>query len=262
MTAMTESNDDMARYHRQMAFGELGLGGQRALGEASVLIVGVGGLGSWAADLLARAGVGRLVLADDDKVDLTNIHRQGLYDQSDAADRLPKVAAAAGRLAEINSEVQVHPHQVRLDAGNIAELARGAGLIIDGTDNFHARFIINDYCVKGSLPWIFAGVVGAEGQLMPVVPSRTACLRCVFDAPPPPCVDPTCRQAGVLGPAVATMAAMQTVEAIKILSGRLDAVCPCLVKIDLWTNEIQRIRSAPAADCPCCQKRHFDHLDA
>jgi len=244
-----------------MAFGELGLSGQRALQGASVLIVGAGGLGSWAADLLARAGVGRLLLADDDKVDLTNIHRQGLYGQGDAAEGLPKVTAASRRLAEINSTVAVEPHEVRLDASNVAELAGGVDLILDGTDNFHTRFIINDYCVRESVPWIFAGVVGAEGQLMPVVPGRTACLRCVFDAPPPPCADPTCTHAGVLGPAVAAVASIQAVEAIKILSGRLDTICPYLVKIDLWTNEVQRITAAPVPDCPCCIQRHFDYLE-
>jgi molybdopterin/thiamine biosynthesis adenylyltransferase len=259
---MTEPNDNMQRYHRQMAFDEIGLSGQRALQAASVLIVGVGGLGSWVADLLVRSGVGRLVIADDDKVDLTNIHRQGLYDQSHADTGEPKVIAAAGRLAEINSAVIVEPHQLRVDASNLGELADRTDLIIDGTDNFHTRFIINDYSVKHSLPWIFAGVVGAEAQIMPVIPSKTACLRCIFDAPPPPCTDPTCRQAGVLGPAVATIASMQAIEAIKILSGRSDAVSPFLTKIDFWTNQIQRLTTAKSPDCPCCGSGHFDYLHA
>ena len=259
---MTASNDDMLRYQRQMAFGEIGLAGQRALQAASALIVGVGGLGSWVAELLARSGVGRLVIADGDKVDLTNIHRQGLYDQADAAEARAKVLAAARRLAEINSAVIVEARQLRADAGNIAELAGGTDLIVDGTDNFHTRFIINDYSVKYSLPWIFAGVVAAEAQLMPVLPSKTACLRCVFDAPPPACTDPTCREAGVLGPAVATIAAMQAAEAVKILAGRSDAVCPFLTKINFWTNQFQRLAAARSPDCPCCQGRHFDYLDA
>ena len=260
--AMTVSNDDMLRYQRQMAFGEIGLAGQRALQAASVLIVGVGGLGSWAAELLVRSGVGRLVIADDDKVDLTNIHRQGLYDQTDAAQARSKVIAAAGRLAEINSAVTVEARELRADAGNIAELADRTDLIVDGTDNFHTRFIINDYSVKYSRPWIFAGVVGAEAQLMPVLPSQTACLRCIFDAPPPPCTDPTCRETGVLGPAVATVAAMQATEAIKILTGRLDAVSPFLTKIDFWTNQIQRLNAARSPDCTCCRGGRFDYLDA
>jgi molybdopterin-synthase adenylyltransferase len=259
---MTQADDNMQRYHRQMAFGEIGLAGQRALQAASALIVGVGGLGSWVAELLARGGLGRLVIADADRVDMTNIHRQGLYDQSDAAAGEPKVLAATRRLAAINSQVVVQPHQLRVDAGNLAELAGDTDLIIDGTDNFHTRFIINDYSVKHSLPWIFAGVVSAEAQMMPVIPPATACLRCVLADPPPPCTDPTCRQAGVLGPAVATIASMQAIEAIKILAGRTDAVSPYLTKLDFWTNQIQRINATRSPDCPCCAQRHFDYLDA
>jgi len=245
-----------------MAFGEIGLDGQRALKAASALIVGVGGLGSWVAELLARSGVGHLLIADDDKVDLTNIHRQGLYDQADAAEGRPKVLAAAERLAKINSAVIVEAHRLHVNAGNIASLADRVDLIVDGTDNFHTRFIINDYAVKYSRPWIFAGAVSAEGQLMTVIPSKTACLRCVFDAPPPPCTDPTCRESGVLGPVVATIASMQAAEAVKILAGRSDAICPFLTKIDFWTNQFQRLEAARSPDCPCCQGRHFDYLDA
>ena len=259
---MNVSDDNMQRYHRQMAVGEIGLNGQRQLREASVLIVGVGGLGSWVAELLARSGVGRLVIADDDKVDITNIHRQGLYDQSHAQAGDLKVIAAAGRLAKINSEVVVEPHQLRVEASNIADLSGRTDLIIDGTDNFHTRFIINDYSVKHSLPWVFAGVVSAEAQIMPVIPNKSACLRCIFDSPPPPCTDPTCRQTGVLAPAVAAIASMQALEAIKILVGRSDAVSPYLTKIDFWTNQIQRLNAAKAPDCPCCGARHFDYLDA
>jgi molybdopterin-synthase adenylyltransferase len=259
---MTASNDDMLRYQRQMTFGEIGLSGQRALRAGSALIVGVGGLGSWTAELLVRSGIGRLVIADDDKVDLTNIHRQSLYDQADAIEGSPKVQVAVRRLAEINSTVTVEAHQLRADAANITALARGTDLIIDGTDNFLTRFIINDYSVKYSLPWIFAGVVACEGQLMTVLPSKSACLRCIFDAPPPPCTDPTCRQSGVLGPAVATIASMQAVEAVKILTGNSDAVSPFLTKIDLWTNSIQRLGTERSTQCPCCQGGHFDYLHA
>jgi len=258
---MTQGHDSMQRYHRQMAFGEIGLTGQRALKEASALIVGVGGLGSWVAELLTRSGVGKLVIADDDKVDITNIHRQGLYDQSHAETSTPKVIAAAERLAAINSQVVVDPHQIRVGSGDLAALADRVDVIVDGTDNFHTRFIINDFSVKHSLPWIFAGVVSAEAQMMPVVPAATACLRCVLPEPPPPCADPTCRQAGVLGPAVTAIASMQAIEAIKILSGRTDAVSPHLTKIDFWTNRIQRINAAKSPDCPCCVQRHFDYLE-
>lgn len=244
-----------------MAFGEIGLAGRRSIAAASALVVGVGGLGSWVAELLARSGVGRLVIADDDNVDITNIHRQALYAQPSASAGEAKVLAAHRRLAEINSDVLIETHQLRVGADNIAELADGTDLMIDGTDNFHTRFIMNDFSVKHSLPWIFAGVVSAEAQMMPVMPSKTACLRCVLSEPPPVCADPTCRQAGVLGPAVAAIASMQAVEAIKILSGRIDAVCPHLTKIDFWTNTIQRLSTAKSPDCPCCGWRHFDYLE-
>jgi len=257
------SPKDLLRYQRQWLFDELGKEGQRRLNASRVLIVGVGGLGSWAADLLARAGVGFLRLADDDKVELTNIHRQSFYDECDAAAGTPKVEAAARRIRRINSTVTVEPVVARVGAGNIEGLCRDVQLILDGTDNFPTRFIINDFAVKSALPWVFAGVVRAEGQVMAILPGKTPCLRCVYDAPPPPCADPSCRAAGVLGPAVATIAAIQAVEVLKILSGRTDAVSPYLLRLDLWTNQMQRIdlSSGPRKDCPCCQKGVFDFIE-
>ncbi len=247
-----------------MIFPPFGAAGQKKLAAAEVLIIGVGGLGSWAAELLARAGVGRLRLVDDDRVDFTNIHRQAMYDEADARANRPKVAAAAEHLGRINPEVTIEPVEARLDRHNIEKLAGGAHLLIDGTDNFAARFIINDFAVKTGRPWIFAGVVGAEAQTMTIVPGQTACLRCVFDAPPPPCMDPTCRSAGVMGPAVAAIASMQAMEAIKILSGHADMASGYLTKMDLWENTLQRIDAAAAAkkfNCPCCRQRIFEYLE-
>lgn len=256
--------DSLARYQRQVAFAPLGAAGQRALMGARALIVGVGGLGACLAELLARAGVGRLRLVDDDRVDLTNIHRQVMYDEADAAAGTPKVAAAAEHLRRINARVQVEPVVGRLDKHNVAALADGADVMLDGTDSFPTRFIMNDYAVKAGLPWVFAGVVGAEAQTMTIVPGRTACLRCVYDRPPPPCVDPTCRSAGVLGPAVTAIASIQAAEAMKILAARPDRVSPYLLKLDLWTNQLQRLDAAAAAakgKCPCCKERIFEFLD-
>ena len=253
----------LPRYARQLALPGLGLSGQRALLAGRALIVGVGGLGTWTAELLARAGVGFLRLADPDVVELTNIHRQALYDESDAAAGRPKVYAAARRLARINSAVAVEPAPVRVDARNIASLAGDVDVVVDGTDNFLARFIINDFCVKTGRAWVFAGAVGAEAQLMTILPGQTACLRCILPEPPPPCLDPTCRLAGVFGPAVAAVAALQAAEALKILAGRAEAVCPSLIKLDVWTGRIQSIRAPRLADgdCPCCQQREFEYLD-
>jgi len=251
------------RYTRQMVFPGIALAGQRQLMASRVLVVGVGGLGSWTADLLARAGVGALRLVDADRVDLTNLHRQGLYDQADADAGELKVTAAARRIARITDQVAVEPIAARCDADTIADLAGDVDLILDGTDNFAARFVINDYAVKTRTPWIFAGVVGAEGQIMTIVPPRRPCLRCLFDSPPPPCVDPACRVAGVLGPAVAVMSALQACEAVKLLAGAAGQASPYLTKLDLWTNTLQQIHAARACaetPCPCCGEGHYDHL--
>ena len=262
---MDKDQEGIRRYDRQMVFPSLGLEGQRRLMRSRALIVGVGGLGSWAAELLARAGVQGLRLVDNDRVDLCNLHRQSLYSQADADSRLPKVQAARRRISEINTAVEVEPVDARLDAHTLSALAEGMDLILDGTDNFATRFIINDFSVKTGRPWVFAGVVGAEAQVMPIVPGRTACLRCVYDSPPPPCLDPVCRAAGVLGPAVAAIASLQAMEALKILSGHPEQVSPYLLKMDLWSNAIQRIHTtgdARRADCACCNQRHFEFLEA
>ncbi len=261
---MAEANDpqNLLRYQRQISYPPLGLAGQRKLAAASAVIVGVGGLGSWTAELLARAGVGRLRLVDDDRVALDNIHRQALYTDADAAARTPKVVAAEHRLAAINAGVKVEAVPCRLSSANIGALTDGVDLIVDGTDNFAARFIINDYAVKHGRTWVFAGVVGAEAQTMTIRPGRSACLRCVCEAPPPVCIDPSCRAAGVIGPAVAAIAAIEAAEAVKILSGNESACSTALVKFDLWTNQFQRIDAArPAAGCVCCGERHFEFLE-
>ena len=255
---------EISRYERQIAFDQLGVAGQHRLQAARVLIVGVGGLGSWAAELLARAGAGFLRLVDNDKVDTTNLHRQAMYDESDTANRKPKVLAAAEHIKQINSTVTVEPIVTRLDKDNIDALAADVDLILDGTDNFPTRFIINDYAVKFGKPWIFAGVVGSEAQTMTILPPSTPCLRCIYDSAPPPCMDPTCRSAGVLGPAVAAIASMQAFEAIKILTGQTDQISTYLTKLDFWANTFQRIDISQACtdvNCPCCKQKLFEFLE-
>ena len=257
--------DPSARYSRQIQFEGLGPAGQRRLAAGRALIVGVGGLGSWVAELLARSGVGFLRLVDDDRVDLTNLHRQTMYDTADAEIKVPKVRAAARHLARINSAVTIECVQERLSTANVDTLAGDVDVIVDGTDNFAARFLLNDFAVLASKPWVFAGVVGAEAQVMTIVPGKTACLRCIFEAPPPPCVEPTCRTTGVLPAAVAAIASIQAMEATKILAGHRELVSPYLLKFDLWTNALQRIdttRSAADTPCPCCRGRRFDFLEA
>ena len=264
---MVNSESDsvgLARYRRQVAFHALGVDGQRALMGGRVLIVGVGGLGSWAGELLARAGVGFLRLVDDDSVDLTNLHRQGLYDETDARESLPKVEAAAKRLHRISETVRVEAVPARAQANNIEALVEDVDVILDGTDNFATRFLINDVAVKLGRPWVFAGVVGTEAQTMTVVPGRTPCLRCILKSPPPPCVDPNCRSFGVLGPCVTAVSSFQALEAMKILAGRIEQISPYLTKFDMWTNTLQRIdiTNAPEAeDCPCCKDNEFEFLE-
>ncbi len=256
-------DNPFARYTRQVAFDGLGLAGQKALAGGRALIVGVGGLGSWVAELLARAGVGFLRLADPDRVELANIHRQALYDEADARGGAPKVEAAKRRLAQINSRVAVEAAAVRVDHRNIAPLGGDVGLIVDGTDNFATRFVLNDYAVRTGKPWVFAGCIRAEWQTMTILPGRSPCLRCLMDAPPPACTEATCRQVGVIGPAVAAVAALQAAEAIKLLAGRADLASPYLLKADLWAGTFQRLAWAEFRnpDCPCCARGEMEYLE-
>jgi molybdopterin-synthase adenylyltransferase len=254
---------DFARYARQMVFGPLGAAGQKALARGRVLIVGVGGLGSWAAELLARAGVGFLRLVDDDRVELVNIHRQGLYSETDAGAQLCKVDAAAKRLAQLNAQVKIEAVCQRADSRNLAALAGDVDVIVDGTDNFATRFLLNDYCVKMQRPWVFAGAVASEAQAAAFLPGRTACLRCLLSELPPACRDPNCRTAGVVGMSVAAIASFQAMETLKILMGRMDVVSPYLLKLDLWSNQVQRLSLSGLRDpaCPCCGQGQFEYLE-
>ena len=198
--------------------------------------------------------MGFLRIIDPDRVELENLHRQTLYTEADAAAATHKVIAAADHLGQINSQVRVDTIVGRLEAANAESLVSGVDLVLDGTDNWPARFIINDACVKARLPWIYAGVVADQAMTMNVIPGRTACLRCIYDQPPPPCVSPTCRSAGVLGPAVQLIAGLEALEAIKLLSGNVQAARTRLMSFELWTNRVAELdASVPRTDCPCCQ---------
>ncbi|MCK5114316.1 MAG: HesA/MoeB/ThiF family protein [Phycisphaerae bacterium] len=265
-TPMTQrQNNYDGRYQRQELFALLGQSGQRKLCGATVLIVGAGGLGSWVAELLARAGCGKLRLADDDIVDWSNLARQGMYTEADVAAGKPKALAAAARISQINSNVEVEAITERATSGNIAELATGVDLIIDGTDDWASRFLLNDFAVSSGTPWIFAGVVQAQGHVMAVIPGTSGCLRCIYETPPPRDSELAMKASslGVLGGAVAAIASMEVVEAMKILSGNADSVSPYLTKLDLWTNRVQQltISPKPANNCPCCVQRKFEFLN-
>lgn len=244
----------------------IGEEGQRRLLSSSALVVGCGALGCVLADALARAGVGRLVLIDRDIVEITNLQRQILYDEADARDGVPKAAAAARRLKAVNSAIAIEPVVADLNARNVERLVRSigpSGVVMDGTDNFQTRYLLNDACVKAAVPLVYGGVVGTAGMNMTILPGRTPCLRCVFPDPPAPGSTPTCDTAGVLGPMVSAVAAAQAAEAIKVLLGRDDLIRPTLVQFDLWNNQRHAIdlSALDRSTCPCCALRRFDFLE-
>ncbi len=251
------------RYARQIIYPAIGEAGQRALGEARVLLVGCGALGTHIADTLVRAGVGFLRLVDRDFVELHNLQRQVLFDEDDPARGVPKALAAAEKLRRINSGITVEPIVDDANAGNIAALLDGIDLIIDGTDNFETRYLLNDAAVSAGLPWVYGGVLASYGMTMTVVPGETACLRCVFRDPPPPGQAPTCDTAGVLGPAVAAVAALQASETLKLLLGAHDAINRDLLSLDVWRLAFDRLPVSRAADCPTCGdgERRYPFLD-
>jgi len=249
------------RYSRQILFAGIGERGQESLGRARAAIVGCGALGSFHAAALARAGVGTIAILDRDYVEPSNLQRQWLFEEADAAAALPKAVAAERRIAAINSGVRVRGIVTDLTASNIAELLGDADLILDGTDNFETRYLINDFAVSRGTPWIYGAAVGSYGLTMPVVPGRTACLRCVYPDPPSG-IQPTCETAGVLNAVVAAVASLQVAEALKILSGNRDLVHGGITTIDLWEGRIRQIEGRPADPaCPCCGKREFTYLE-
>jgi adenylyltransferase/sulfurtransferase len=201
---------------------------------------------------------------DRDFIETSNLQRQVLFDEHDVAENLPKAEAAARKLGAINSSVHVEPAVTDIDRTNIVELCADADVILDGTDNFEIRYLINDVAVKLGKPWVYGGCIGSHGQVMAIIPGETPCLRCVFEAAPAPGEAGTCETAGVLAPIVNIVASLQAMEAIKILTGNLAQVNRELVYLDVWDNVHRRIKVAPLlgkVDCPCCQRRRFEWLD-
>jgi molybdopterin-synthase adenylyltransferase len=254
----------LERYSRQMRFHGIGEQGQRKLLESHVTLCGCGALGTVLANVLVRAGVGHLRLVDRDFIETHNLQRQVLFDEHDVLENLPKAEAAARKLAAINSTVHVEPVVTDIDRTNILELCGDADLILDGTDNFEIRYLINDVAVKLGKPWVYGGSIGSHGQTMTILPGETPCLRCVFEAAPAPGEAATCETAGVLSPIVNIIASHQATEAIKLLTGHKERVNRELLYFDVWENTQRRIKIAPLLgkiDCPCCQHRHFEWLD-
>ncbi|NOY41913.1 MAG: thiazole biosynthesis adenylyltransferase ThiF [Planctomycetes bacterium] len=260
---MTLDTTQLDRYRRQVRFAPLGEEGQRRLLASRVLICGCGALGSVVADTLVRAGVGFLRIVDRDFVETDNLHRQVLFNEQDAAAQMPKAIAAVQRLATVNSTVELEPVVADVNATNIRNLAADVDLVVDGTDNFETRYLINDFAVATNTPWVFGGCVGTEGQTLAIVPGETPCLACIMPAPPPASALPTCETAGVLGPIVNVIASFQAIEAIKLLSGNRDQLNPAMTIFDLWNNQVRPLDMAAARvdDCPTCGQREFGWLE-
>lgn len=252
----------LERYIRQTILPEIGDAGQERLGRSHAVVVGCGALGSVQAELLARAGVGRLTVIDRDLVERSNLQRQILFTDADAAAGTPKAVAAELALAAVNPEIRVTGIVDDLSAGNAQALLEGADVLCDGTDNFETRYLMNDYAVREGVPWVYGGVLGTAGLVLPVLPQETPCLRCVFETPPGAGTLPTCETAGVLGPAVAVIAALQTTETLKILVGATDRVLRGLVRYEAWETDFQIVQTGPPRPgCPVCGAGDFAHLE-
>jgi adenylyltransferase/sulfurtransferase len=251
------------RYSRQALFAPIGEQGQSQLKQSKAVIIGCGALGAVQAETLARAGVGRLALVDRDFVEESNLQRQLMFEESDAISRLPKAVAAARRIARINSSVEAEPIVADVNYENVEEIIEGASIVLDGTDNFETRFLINDACVKTGTPWIYGAAVGSYGLTMTVVPDDTPCLRCVLEALPDPGSGPTCDTAGVIMPIVSIIGSIQSAEALKILTGNREALHRSLVRVDVWEFQVSRLDLSKFGDrsgCPACGKRQFEFL--
>ncbi len=248
------------RYSRQVLFGGIGEAGQQKLRASTVAIVGCGATGSAAVSLLARAGVGTLRIIDRDYVEPSNLQRQALFDESDAAESMPKALAAANKIAQFNSDVYAEAKDADLTPANIDELLSGARIILDATDNFETRYLVNDYSVKNAIPWIYTAAVGSYGVTMNILPAETACLSCVFPQAPTGMVE-TCDTSGILNSAVNLVASLEATEAMKFLVGAKDKLRRTMISFDLWSNDHAEISTAmPRADCKTCQRREFPYL--
>ncbi len=249
------------RYSRQTRFTPFGPEGQARLAASSATIVGCGALGTVQAGLLARAGIGTLRLIDRDYVEESNLQRQVLYTESDAEAGLPKAEAARRHLLEANSGVVIEAFVSDLNPANVEELLGGVDVVLDATDNFETRLLINDFCVRDGIPWIYGAAVGAYGIAMPILPGLSACFRCIYPEPPSG-AQPTCETSGVMGPVTSLIASIQAMEALKILAGKADQVRRKIFTANLWNGPVREV-SMPGrdADCPACGRREFPYLE-
>ncbi|MCA9127222.1 MAG: ThiF family adenylyltransferase [Planctomycetales bacterium] len=249
------------RYSRQERFSSIGIEGQRHLSASRALLCGCGALGSVIAERLARAGVGYLRIVDRDWVELSNLQRQALFTEAHARESSPKAIAAQQELQKINSDIEIDAVVEDITFANISSLITGCDLVVDGTDNFETRFLINDYCLKFGIPWVHGGCLGASGQVMTIIPGKTACFRCLVPELPPRDALETCDSAGVLGPAVGLIACWQAAEAIKILSGNAASVSQGLIVLDSWNTDCRILGLKRNETCVACGLDQYDFLD-
>jgi len=251
------------RYARQIQYAAIGKEGQRGISSSHVAVMGCGALGTVAAEILGRAGVGKLTLLDRDVVEWTNLQRQALFDENDARQARAKADAASEHLQRINSQLDVHPVVVDVHSANIEDLLRGSDLVIDASDNFQLRFLLNDWSLKTATPWVHGGCIGATGQVRLFRGDGAPCFRCLVSEPPPASAVATCDTAGVLGSATHLVASLQATEAIKWLSGNRDRVGERVLSIDLWNNRIRSLEVSPAisASCVACAEKRYEFLE-
>lgn len=284
-------NANLERYHRQILLPGFGEDGQKKLLDSTAFVVGCGALGTVIANMLARAGVGHLIIADRDFIEMTNLQRQILFDEDDVKNAIPKAEAARQKIAKINSQVKVTAIVDDVNHTNVERIATELGskerggkvdVIVDGVDNFETRFLVNDVAVKHGIPYVYGGAVGTTGMSYAILPHSapgssngdrlpweeaghaTPCLRCIFEQAPPPGMNPTCDTAGVLGPVVSIVANFETAETLKILTGNYDRVSERMISMDLWENSVRQFKVARAYDigeCICCKKREFEFLE-
>ncbi|OGW85252.1 MAG: thiamine biosynthesis protein ThiF [Omnitrophica bacterium RIFCSPHIGHO2_02_FULL_46_11] len=254
---------DISRYHRQYLFQKIGEEGQRKLSASRIAIIGCGALGTVLINTLARAGVGFIRVVDRDFIELNNLQRQVLFDEDDIKENLPKAIAAERKVKRINSTIKFEAVVSDVNFTNIEQFIKDVDLVLDGTDNFETRFLMNDACVKLGKPWIYGAVIGSHGLTMTIIPGETPCLRCVFESAPPPELTPTCDTAGIIAPASVVIASLESTEAIKFLSGNKKDLNRSLYSYDVWTREAKSFRLEglrEATDCPTCKSRNFEFL--
>ncbi|MBU6392527.1 MAG: ThiF family adenylyltransferase [Planctomycetes bacterium] len=241
----------------------IGREGQKILEEKTAVLVGCGALGCTSANLLVRSGIQCLKIIDRDYIEESNLQRQSLFDEEDISKNLPKAVAAQKKLQKVNSQIQIEAIVADLSPSTLESILKNANVVIDGTDNFETRFLINDYCVKEGIPWIYGACIGSIGLTMNIIPSKTPCLRCVLESIPPVGATETCDTEGIIAPIASMIASIQAAEALKILTENYDALNKGLVKIDLWLNEIKKLHTEDIrekSDCITCKQHHYEFL--